>query len=126
MQDLAKLIPPAVTTDDSGNVLPYWARRFPRSEAYEAAARAVLPEGWELYSVLDGDAHPNIAARDFGAVRLDERAHVFGVRDLGGEALNLRASIPGTAERIAVVKVFEAGDLAAACRWCDEQIGGAS
>ena len=123
MQNLENLIPPAVTTDDSGAVLPYWARRFPRSEAYEAAAHAVLPEGWELYSVLD--AHPNLAAKDFGATRLDQRAMVFGIRELGGEPKRLCASIPG-GESIAVTKFFEAGQLGEACRWCDEQIGGAS
>ena len=125
MQNLEKLIPPAVTTDAAGERLPYWARRFPRSEAYETAARAVLPAGWELYSVLDGDAHPNLAAKDFGATRLDQRAMVFGIRELGGEPKRLCASIPG-GERAAVTKFFEAGQLGEACRWCDEQIGGAS
>ena len=125
MQNLEKLIPAPVTHDALGERLPYWSRRFPRSEAYEAAARAELPEGWELYSVLDGDAHPNIAAKDFGATRLDERAMVFGIRELGGAPLRLCASIPG-GERAAVTKFFEAGQLGEACRWCDEQIGGAS
>lgn len=128
------LIPAPVKHDAAGEGLPPWDWAWPRSEAYEAAATAVLPAGWVLYSVLTehsptpeiGEAWARIAGKDFGATRHDARAHVFGVREIDGSAKHLRAEVRGLGDFSGTEQNFDPGDLAAACAWCDEQIAGRS
>lgn len=117
------LIPaPVRTCPETGVVLPYWKWIFPRSAAYEAAVRPTLPTGWELYSVIDGEKHPDTCARDFGATRDDRRAYVFGVREIDGTPRNLHAHVMHCRAPEPNHRVFQPGELAEACRWCDEQI----
>jgi len=120
MHDLEKLIPAPVTHNDIGERLPYWSRRFPRSEAYEAAARAVLPPGWELYMAVDAADHPQTCAWDFGAFRTDNAAHVFGIRELGGAPKRLCASV--SREHGGAVMFFDPEQLGEACQWCETQL----
>lgn len=116
------LIPAAVTTDEHGNALRYYDYRYPRSEAYEQAVKPTLPPGWELFSVIDAMRDPSLCARDYGAMRLDKRAHVLGYRYPEGEPRYLRAGYRNTEGAAMPGRTFEPDQLADACRWCDEQL----
>ena len=119
------LIPACVTALPDGTPID-WPYHYPRSEAYEAALTPLLPPGWVLYSVLDSEKHANDPrlGKDFGATRLDGRAHAFGIRDDRGGPRDIRATIPSkvAGRYVEDTWYFAAGDLPAACRWLDERL----
>ena len=116
-------IPVCVKTTPDGQPLSREDWLYPRDLAYEATARQALPPGWELYSVIDADKSQ--PAKDFGATRTDGRGHVFGVRTSNGVPWLFRASVPARStghDPKSLDFMPTIADLAAACRWVDEQL----
>lgn len=118
----ASLIPlPCRTHPGTDAALSPGDWQYARSPAYEAAVRPVLPKGWELYSVIDADK-PN-PSRDYGATRLDGRAHVFGIRFSSGTPWRLHATFPRREDLPRGDSYFRPEKLVEACLWCDSRLG---
>ena len=116
---LAALIPlPRKVHPVTGHALTRAEWIYEPSPAYEAAAGALLPAGWTLYSKLD--AGKPFAARDFGARREDGQATVHGVRHDDGSPKMLQAAVPGAPSYRSRFADFAPGDLAAAVTWCEQ------
>ena len=129
-RNLAALIPlPRKLHPVTGHALTRAEWIYEPSPAYEAAAGALLPAGWTLYSKLD--AGKSQAADDFGASRGDGEAFVFGMRTADGSPKLLSARVrrvdgtdPTTGARVCLHPSahadFAPGDLAAAVAWCEQ------
>lgn len=128
--DLAKLIPLPLKTAPDGTRLDRYQWVWPAGGEYDATVKPLLPAGWKLYSTLCLDGYVNgkpedwlrLAGKDFGASRDDERACVLGMRTDEGAPRDLLAIVKTTAGYQRQELVFAAGELPAACRWCDEQL----
>jgi len=118
--DLAKLIPLPRKVSKTGHRLTRADWIYEPSPAYEAAASAVLPAGWTLYSKAD-EGQPQ-AACDFGARRDDRLAAVHGVRFDDGSPKMLNAIVPRYGLYRSASAEFRVSDLAAAVAWCEETL----
>ena len=116
--DLTKLIPLPRKVSLTGHRLTRADWIYEPSPAYEAAASALLPAGWTLYSKLD-EGKPQ-AADDFGARRDNGLAAVHGVRFDDGSPKMLSAVVPRYGLYRTATAECRAGDLAAAVAWCED------